>query len=35
LAFQRLVVRYLPQVAVLSYDEVPSGVKIRNLQMIA
>ncbi|MEY4066737.1 MAG: flagellar biosynthesis protein FlhA [Pseudomonadota bacterium] len=35
LAFQRLVVRYLPQVAVLSYDEVPSGVRIRNLQMIA
>lgn len=35
LAFQRLVVRYLPQIAVLSYDEVPAGVRIRNLQMIA
>lgn len=33
-AFQRLMVRYLPQVAVLSYDEVPSDLKIRNLQMI-
>lgn len=34
-AFQKLMVRYLPQVSVLSYDEVPSGIRIRNLQMIA
>jgi flagellar biosynthesis protein FlhA len=34
-AFQRLVVRYLPQVAVLSYDEVPSGMQIRNIKMIS
>jgi flagellar biosynthesis protein FlhA len=35
MAFQRLMVRYLPQVSVLSYDEVPSGIRIKNLQMIA
>ncbi|MEN9530636.1 MAG: flagellar biosynthesis protein FlhA [Pseudomonadota bacterium] len=34
-AFQRLMVRYLPQVAVLSYDEVPSGMQIRNIKMIS
>ena len=34
-AFQRLIERYMPQVAVLSYDEVPTGVKIRNLELIA
>ena len=34
-AFQRLITRYMPQVAVLSYDEVPTGVKIRNLELIA
>lgn len=33
--FQRLMVRYLPQVAVLSYDEVSSGIQIRNIQMIS
>jgi flagellar biosynthesis protein FlhA len=34
-AFQRLMVRYLPQVSVLSYDEVPAGIRIRNIQMIS
>lgn len=34
-AFQKLVVRYLPQVAVLSYDEVPSETSIRNIEMIS
>lgn len=34
-AFQRLIARYLPQVVVLSYDEVPSQQKVRNLAMIA
>lgn len=34
-AFQRLMVRYLPQVAVLSYDEVSGATKIRNVQMIS
>ncbi|NBX15782.1 MAG: flagellar biosynthesis protein FlhA [Proteobacteria bacterium] len=33
--FQRLVARYLPQVAVLSYDEVSAGTSIRNIQMIS
>ncbi|NBW82770.1 EscV/YscV/HrcV family type III secretion system export apparatus protein, partial [bacterium] len=34
-AFQKLMVRYLPQVAVLSYDEVAPGIGIRNIQMIS
>ncbi|MEN9826623.1 MAG: flagellar biosynthesis protein FlhA [Pseudomonadota bacterium] len=34
-AFQKLMVRYLPQVAVLSYDEVAAGIHIRNIQMIS
>jgi len=34
-AFQRLMVRYMPQVSVLSYDEVPAGIRIRNIQMIS
>jgi len=33
--FQRLMSRYLPQVAVVSYDEVSSGVRVRNIQMIS
>jgi flagellar biosynthesis protein FlhA len=33
--FQRLMVRYLPQVAVQSYDEIPSSVRIRVLKMIS
>ena len=33
--FHRLVARYLPQVAVLSYDEVSTGTNIRNIQMIS
>lgn len=33
--FQRLMVRYMPQVAVLSYDEVAAGIRIRNIQMIS
>lgn len=33
-AFQRLVSRYLPQLVVVSYDEVPGGLKMRNLEMI-
>ncbi len=28
-AFQRLVSRYLPQLVVVSYDEVPGGLKLR------
>lgn len=35
LAFQRLISRYLPQLAVLSYDEVPPDTQLRNIEMIS
>ncbi|MCA2959834.1 MAG: flagellar biosynthesis protein FlhA [Silvanigrellales bacterium] len=34
-AFWRFAQAYMPELAVLAYDEVPSGVKVRNLQMIS
>ena len=33
--FQRFIAPYLPQVIVLSYDEIASGTKKKNLEMIA
>ena len=33
-AFQKLVTRYIPQLVVLSYDEIPHDVNIRNLELI-
>ena len=33
-AFWRFAQPYMPELGVLAYDEVPSGVKVRNLQMI-
>ncbi|BBH51928.1 flagellar biosynthesis protein FlhA [Fluviispira sanaruensis] len=33
-AFQRLVSRYIPHLVVLSYDEIPGDVNIKNLEMI-
>jgi flagellar biosynthesis protein FlhA len=35
LTFQRLLTRYLPQVAVLSFDEIPTEIKVKNLLMIS
>jgi flagellar biosynthesis protein FlhA len=34
-AFWTFVQPYMPELAVLAYDEVPAGVKVRNLQVIA
>lgn len=34
-AFQKLVFRYLPQLVVLSYDEIPPDVNVKNLELIA
>ena len=33
-SFQRLVSRYIPHLTILSYDEVPSEIKVKNLEMI-
>ena len=33
-AFYKLVNRYLPQLVVLSYDEIPPGIQTKNLEMI-
>lgn len=35
LPFQRFVSRFLPQLAVLSHDEVPSDTNVRNIEMIS
>ncbi|APJ05039.1 flagellar biosynthesis protein FlhA [Silvanigrella aquatica] len=34
-AFQKLVARYIPQLIVLSYDEIPHDITVKNLEMIA
>jgi flagellar biosynthesis protein FlhA len=33
-AFQKLVSRYIPQLVVLSFDEIPHDVNIKNLELI-
>lgn len=33
-AFQKLVSRYISQLVVLSYDEIPPDVNVRNLELI-
>ena len=33
-AFQKLVCRYVPQLTVLSFDEIPYEIKMKNLEMI-
>jgi flagellar biosynthesis protein FlhA len=33
-AFQKLVCRYIPHLVILSYDEIPSDITIKNLELI-
>ena len=33
-AFQRLVTKYIPHLTILSYDEVPHEIKVKNIDMI-
>jgi flagellar biosynthesis protein FlhA len=34
-AFQKLASPYMPELGILAYDEVPSGIKVRNLKLVS